>query len=321
MSCTNPDAIVLPDFISYCKYPLRISPYRHEVAAQSEAWLLASARLNAKKRRAFVDLKASDLASMCYPDADQHHLRVVADFINYLFKLDDWTDEFAAKDVGGMRDCVLGALRDPKGFQTDKGVGKLAKSFFGRFMEDGGPGCAQRFIDGMVLFFSAVTQEARDRSHHDIADLESYIALRRDTGGCKSCFALIEYAAGIDIPDSVMQHPSIGILEEATNDIVAWTNDIFSYDVEAARGDIHNIVIVVMNEQDISLQEAVDFVGDLCNHSIDTFEQVEKYVDGLQNWIIGSLHWSFETPRYFGNKGLEIKHNLIMKLSPKKIQN
>ena len=75
-----------------------------------------------------------------------------------------------------------------------------------------------------MLFFSAVTREAQDRSQHHIADLESYIALRRDTGGCKSCFALIEYAAGIDLPDAVINHPSIRTLEDATNDIVAWTN-------------------------------------------------------------------------------------------------
>ena len=76
----------------------------------------------------------------------------------------------------------------------------------------------------MVLFFRAVTQQALDREHDDIPDLESYIALRRDTSGCKPCFALIEYAAGIDLPDMVMNHPYIGILEDATNDLVTWTN-------------------------------------------------------------------------------------------------
>ena len=134
MSSVDSDSFLLPDFISYCHYPLRSNPYEREVTQASESWLLATANLNEKKRRAFVDLNASGLAAVCYPDADGNHLRVVADFINYLFKLDDWTDEFAAKDVGGMRDCVLGALRDPKGFETDKGVGKLAKRFVHLFI-------------------------------------------------------------------------------------------------------------------------------------------------------------------------------------------
>lgn len=192
----------------------------------------------------------------------------------------------------------------------------------------------------MVLFFRAVRQQALDRTYDDIPDLESYIALRRDTSGCKPCFALIEFAGGYDLPDVVVEHPSIQILQDATNDLVTWSNvsnpmpsytrhplqvcksrsiadplrvqDIFSYNVEQSRGDTHNMVVVLMHEQGLAVQEAIDAVADLCERSIDTFEQtrrslpswgpivdsnVESYIDGLQNWIIGSLHWSFLTER------------------------
>lgn len=76
----------------------------------------------------------------------------------------------------------------------------------------------------MVLFFRAVRQQALDRTYDDIPDLESYITLRRDTSGCKPCFALIEFAGGYDLPDAVVEHPSIQILQDATNDLVTWSN-------------------------------------------------------------------------------------------------
>lgn len=76
----------------------------------------------------------------------------------------------------------------------------------------------------MELFFIAVEQQAADRADGVTPDLESYISVRRDTSGCKSCFALIEYAAGIDLPDEVVCHPVVQTLEEATNDVVAWSN-------------------------------------------------------------------------------------------------
>ena len=109
--------------------------------------------------------------------------------------------------------------------------------------------------------------------------------------------------------------------------------DIFSYNVEQSRGDNHNMITVIMNQQSLSLQEAIDSVSDLCKDTINAFEftrrslpswgpdldrQVQLYIDGLQNWIIGSLHWSFETRRYFGDQGQEIKKQLVMKLLPKK---
>ena len=55
----------------------------------------------------------------------------------------------------------------------------------------------------MDLFFQAIEQQAHDRHNGVVPDLESYIALRRDTSGCKPCFALTEFCAGIDLPDEV----------------------------------------------------------------------------------------------------------------------
>ena len=76
----------------------------------------------------------------------------------------------------------------------------------------------------MDLFFIAVAKQADDRANGRVPDLESYITVRRDTSGCKPCFALIEYAARIDLPDEVMSHPVIMAMEEATNDLVTWSN-------------------------------------------------------------------------------------------------
>ena len=97
-----------------------------------------------------------------------------------------------------------------------------------------------------------------------------------------------------------------------------------------------------------NLQSAVDHVGDLCAKTIDTFsankeqipswgpeidDMVARYVKGLQDWIVGyvhfplylhygfdilnrSLHWSFRTHRYFGTEGTEVKRHRLIKLLP-----
>jgi hypothetical protein len=63
------------------------------------------------------------------------------------------------------------------------------------------------------------------------------------------------------------------------------------------------MVPIVMFYQSLSLQGAINFVGDLCKSSVERFEanrsslpswgpkidrEVAIYVDGLQNWIVGS---------------------------------
>lgn len=95
------------------------------------------------------------------------------------------------------------------------------------------------------------------------------------------------------------------------------------------------MICVLMQYQGLTLQAAVDVIGDLCKASIDRFEsqrhnlpswgpeidaQVQTYVLGLQDWIAGSVHWSFMTERYFGKGGAEIKRSRRVELAPKVVK-
>jgi hypothetical protein len=110
--------------------------------------------------------------------------------------------------------------------------------------------------------------------------------------------------------------------------------DIFSYNVEQSRGDTHNMICVFMINDGLNLQQAVDRIGELCKQTIDTFienqarvpswgddidKDVKLYVNGLQEWIVGSLHWSFMTTRYFGDNGGEVKATRIVELLSREI--
>ena len=94
------------------------------------------------------------------------------------------------------------------------------------------------------------------------------------------------------------------------------------------------MIVIFMEHYGYTLQEAVDHVGEMCRETIQTFVENQKripsfgdekldkdvagYVEGLQNWIVGSLHWSFMTKRYFGTEGAEVKKHRWVKLLPKK---
>ena len=45
--------------------------------------------------------------------------------------------------------------------------------------------------------------------------------------------------------------------------------------------------------------------------------EVKAYCDGLGQWVRALDDWSFESERYFGNKGPKIKENRWMLLMPK----
>jgi hypothetical protein len=94
------------------------------------------------------------------------------------------------------------------------------------------------------------------------------------------------------------------------------------------------MISVFMIRDGITLQQAVDRVGDMCKETIDTFVEnqarvpswgdaidgdVKLYVNGLKEWIVGSLHWSFMTKRYFGDNGGTVKATRIVDLLPREM--
>ncbi|KAG2081473.1 isoprenoid synthase domain-containing protein [Suillus cothurnatus] len=334
-SDSEPAEFIIPDFYNECRYPMRLNPNCDSVSCASEQWLCSEAHLVEPEKTRYTSLRAGYFASSCYPDADAFHLKVCADFLGWSFKLDDWLeiDRSDVNDAWGVRDCCISAYRDPVNFRTERYSAKMCKSYFGRFRETGGPGCTERFIHTMDLWFISAAKEWTTAPRDISMMLNLTIELRRDLSGCKSCFALIEFANQIDLPEEVVSHPVIKALEEATNDFVSWSNDIFSYNMEQSHHSTHNLVAVLMIDQGLNLQDAVDYCTRLCNISLQRFEEnrailpswgeevdkdVATYVKGLQNWITGPLQWSFVTARYFGKDAHTVKRDRIVKLYPKR---
>ncbi|KAF7294122.1 Terpene cyclase [Mycena chlorophos] len=340
---SKPTSFTLPDLVGHCTYELFYNPHGDATAAQSVHWLDSNCPiLNAKQRVALRGLKAGELTAHCYYTAPPERLRVISDFMNYLFHLDNISDGMMTRDTEVLSDAVMNALEFPQFYRptTFRGkeqpaeelnAGKLARDFWGRAISTHGPGWQGRFKETFEMFFEAVNVQAKWRDADIVPDLETYIAIRRDTSGCKPCWALIEYGLDIDLPDFVAEDPVIMSLNQSTNDLVTWSNDIFSYNVEQSRADTHNMIVILMKYHGHTLQSAVDYVGELCRLTIDAFqrdrfevpswgpevdEMVQRYIGGLEAWIVGSLHWSFMTERYFAKSGDVVKRERVVELLP-----
>ena len=84
----RPANFILPDLVSHCKFALTYHPNGDEVAQQSVTWLDTNCPdLNAKQRKALYGLQAGELTAFCYNECPPERLRVVSDFMNYLFHL------------------------------------------------------------------------------------------------------------------------------------------------------------------------------------------------------------------------------------------
>lgn len=77
-----------------------------------------------------------------------------------------------------------------------------------------------------------------------------------------------------------------------------------------------------MKEKACTLECAIDTAEDMLKKSIESYLVVEKklpswtpeidedlhrYLQGLRDCIIGAIHWLYETDRYFGDKGEDVR--------------
>ncbi|KAI0295458.1 isoprenoid synthase domain-containing protein [Russula brevipes] len=340
----EPTFFVLPDLVSHCPYSPTFHDEGDAMAAESLDWILSySPHFTESKVTAMRGLQAGELTAYCYNNCPASRLRVVSDFMNYLFHLDDVSDGYLARDAETLASWVMNAFEWPDFYRPIRGqqggiqennAAKLARDYWSRCVRDCAPAVQQRFKSHMEMFFQAVHQQAVYRADGVVPDLETYVDNRRETSGCKPVFDLIEYSLDLELPDAVVDHPVIVALNQSANDLVTWSNDIFSYNVEQSRGDTHNMISVFMIRDGMTVQQAVDRVGDMCKETIDSFienqervpswgdavdRDVKLYVNGLREWIVGSLHWSFMTKRYFGDNGGTVKAARIVDLLPREM--
>lgn len=133
----EPTFFVLPDLVSHFPFSLTYHDNGDAVAAESLKWMLSYVpHFTQEKVSAMHGLQAGQLTAYCYNNCSSDRLRVVSDFINYLFHLDNVSDGYLARDAAGLADWVMNAfewsddyrpLASQRGGVEEISAGKMAR--------------------------------------------------------------------------------------------------------------------------------------------------------------------------------------------------
>lgn len=251
---------------------------------------------------------------------------------------DEFTDIDGPKVGSHLASIVMDALHNPnKPRPTGEfGIGELARQFWAEATKVASPMAQRHFLETFQQYVDAVTEQAMDREADRVRTLDEYWPIRDHTGGCPPAFAFIEL--DLDFPEELYRSPELERLREIANRSITGCNDVYSYNVERARGHaLHNIVTLAMYEKDVDVQDAVKWFNDWHNEILREFlalreevdsltrkqygdavaKQVRFYVDGLARWVRGNDDWHFEGQRHFGEMGLEIQKTREVLMLPK----
>ena len=124
-----PTKIVIPDLVSHCTFNLRKSRYHKMLSIETKRWLFRGDSLDERAQRAFHGLKAGQLTAMCYPNAGYPQMRVSSDFLNWLFHLDNLSDDMDNRSITEVANVVMNSLHHPYTFRSNARLSRMTREY------------------------------------------------------------------------------------------------------------------------------------------------------------------------------------------------
>ncbi|KAF9002081.1 isoprenoid synthase domain-containing protein [Cyathus striatus] len=305
----------LPEILQGWPWTRRLSPHYEACKAESLAWIQSHHPFPPEGQDRY---DACDSSKIQYA----YYIRAACDLMNFYYVYDEYTDVADLQESQFIANIAMDAFRNPGISRLrDDVVGQLAQEMWQRIRLLTAPHspCIQHFLDDMNSYTNAVVQNTDDRIKLHIRNFDDYIPLRRDTTGIKPAFRLVEFP--LSLPEEVICHPLIVNLSDTANDLVALINDMHSYRIERARGlHAHNAITTIMNEKNLDIQAAFDWLGNYINQLAvrfcadllrlpkwgeDVDAQLQTYIDQLGQWVRGNDDWSRESRRYYQSDELK----------------
>lgn len=284
---------------------------------QNRQWVSAFGFITTPEAMARFDKsRFAWLAARAFPNANYHELCVIANFNTWLFMLDDQCDEAQLGKKAVYLEHVTDRFMDILRHNTpvDTILGRSFTDIWERMQALGDTAWQARFIRSMEEYFTSCHWEAGNRAADITPTVAEYVTMRPYTGALFADVEAIEIIEKVYLPSHILQHFIVQRLVLACNNIVCWANDIFSCAKEAKQGDVHNLVLVLKHERNISLQDAVDETARMHNEEVKLFTALEKllpsfgpemdlelerFLSVLRSWITANYDWSFlDTGRY-----------------------
>ncbi|KAH8651060.1 isoprenoid synthase domain-containing protein [Xylariales sp. PMI_506] len=331
---TSGQEIRLPKLEAGWRWPRLVNPYLAEVEQECLDWTASFTAFDHETQSLVHEKgKLNLLAAMCYARMTREQLRSGCDLMHLFFMFDEYSDVSSTEEVSEQARIQMDALRNPyKPRPEGEWVGgEITRQFWLRIPATATDTFRRRFLATWEDYINSVVKQAEHRSKSRILNLDDYLIIRRHTSGAPSTIAFHEMHS--EIPDNIRADPIICEMETLAVDLIVIANDVLSYNKEQAVGDDeHNIITIIMKHYQLNVQEAMDKAGELADQKISRFyylyPRVPRYVgpvdldvqlliDGMAQCASGVLHWSYESQRYFGKRGLEIKQSRRLRLLPK----
>lgn len=302
----------------YCPFAPRMSPHVNVAQEHVESWMQHFRLLQGVALQQFSHARMGWLVARCYPTATANELSLLADWLAWLFLIDDLFSEGAMSHKPEQIQPVMvelfsvvdGTAQLP---QRDDPIFAALYNLWQRTIVSTPLGWRKQFLGHFRDYFVGTYWETQNRAHGLVPDIDTYIEKRRFSSGMLLGIDFIDLVVHMDLPDEIRSNDEFRTLLRATNNIVCWANDMVSLRKELEHQDVNNIVLIAQHMYCYTLQEALNYTSDLIRAETELFLDIEQklpmmfpmyereiqlYTLAHRAMVRGNLDWSYETSRY-----------------------
>ena len=159
-----------------------------------------------------------------------------------------------------------------------------------------------------------------------VTNFEDYIERRCNTVGTKPCITIMQWAYELSLPSDVWDHDATQTMIREVGMSVCLYNDLASLKKEVADGDVDSAVPILVWNEDLGAQQAVDKVIKMIEQSwirlldaerrLSSVGETEQFkhdimvlAAGCKDIVVGHVAYSLKAARYMAGATLNREDN------------
>jgi hypothetical protein len=295
--------------------PSAPAPWSAEAGQHTRRWAAATGLVrSATSATHFERIDTGRLTGWVHPETLPDRRDTITDWFSWLFIFDDQCDEGTAGRDPALLSGTVRAVEAALDGRCPDDAGPLPAAMAdicARIRPQATAAWWQRFSWHAREYLHACLREAANRARGHTPAPAEYPRGRREGGAILPCLDLTEYATSRYLDDHLYWRPGYQTAREAAADIICWTDDLATVAKEHARGDVHNLVIVLAEHHSLTWAQATTQASGMLERRITDYltaeqallqseppQALETSLRGLRHWMRGHLDWGMETARY-----------------------
>ncbi|WP_175409572.1 selina-4(15),7(11)-diene synthase [Streptomyces sp. TRM64462] len=297
-----------------------IHPSHGDADVQTAAWAETFRIGSDELRGRLVSQAIGTFAARILPEGREEIVSLLADFILWLFAVDDGHCEEGELgrrpgELAAELHRLLRVAQNPEvPFMLDDPLAAGLRDLRLRVDRYGTPGQAARWVDTLREYFFAVVWEASYRRTGAVPDLNDYTLMRLYDGATTVVLPMLEMAHGYELQPHERERTAVRAATEMMSFIITWDNDIFSYHKEKkekkSTGYYLNALRVMEEHQGLTPGQALTaaisqrdrvmcLFMDLTEYlSDDGSPMLRQYLRSIGHFIRGAQDWGISSVRY-----------------------